>query len=84
MERVKKTIFDPLATSKDRIREILEPRPAGCAHPFSPEHILLFRTDDGIDEIDISSYPEDCFFNAQDLGKMGETLLARMAGSRSS
>jgi hypothetical protein len=80
MERVRKTFFDPLATSKARIRELLEGLPVGSAHPFSPERILLCRTDNGIDEIDISSYPEDFFFNAVDLGEMGEILLRRMAG----
>jgi hypothetical protein len=83
MERVRKTFFDPLATSKAQVREILEGLPVGSAHPFSPEHILLCRTDNGIDEIDISSYPEDFFFNAVDLGEMGETLLRRMAGFQS-
>lgn len=80
MERVRKTFFDPLATSKAQIREILEGLPAGSAHPFSPEQILLCRTVNGIDEIDISSYPEDFFFNAVDLDEMGETLLRRIAG----
>ncbi|KAE9364437.1 hypothetical protein N431DRAFT_563742 [Stipitochalara longipes BDJ] len=80
MERVRKTFFDPLATSKAQIRKILEDLPTGSAHPFSPERILLCRTDNGIDEIDISSFPEDFFFNAVDLGEMGETLLRRMAG----
>ena len=80
MERVRKTFFDPLATSKAQIRQILDGLPVGSAHPFSPERILLCRTDDGIDEIDISSYPENFFFNAVDLGEMGETLLRRMAG----
>ncbi|KAJ5149442.1 hypothetical protein N7448_001020 [Penicillium atrosanguineum] len=83
MERVRKTFFDPLASSKARIREILEDLPVGSAHPFSPERLLLCRTDNGIDEIDISSYPEDYFFNAVDLGEMGETLLRRMAGFKS-
>lgn len=83
MERVRKTFFDPLASSKARIREILEDLPVGSAHPFSPERILLCRTDNGIEEIDISSYPEDYFFNAIDLGEMGETLLRRMAGFKS-
>lgn len=80
MEKVRKTFFDPLATSKSQIREKLERLPVGSAHPFSPERILLCRTEDGIDEIDISSYPEDFFFNAVDLGEMGETLLRRMTG----
>lgn len=80
MESVRKTFFDPLATTKARIREILADLPVGSAHPFSPERILLCRTDRGIDEIDISSYPEDYFFNAVDLGEMGEALLRRMAG----
>ena len=83
MERVRKTFFDPLATSKAQIREILERLPMGSAHPFSPEGILLCRTENGIDETDISSYPEDFFFNAVDLGEMGETLLRRMAGFQS-
>jgi len=83
MERVRKTFFDPLATSKAQIRELLEGLPVGSAHPFSPERILLCRTDNGIDEIDISHYPEDFFFNAVDLGEMGETLLRRMAGFQS-
>ncbi|KAH8649256.1 hypothetical protein BX600DRAFT_111958 [Xylariales sp. PMI_506] len=83
MERVRKTFFDPLATSKAQVREILEGLPVGSAHPFSPEQVLLCRTDDGIQEIDISSYPEDYFFNALDLGEMGETLLRRMAGFQS-
>ncbi|KAL5337393.1 hypothetical protein BJX70DRAFT_369723 [Aspergillus crustosus] len=80
MEHVRKTFFDPLATSKARIREILQDLPVGSAHPFSPERLLLCRTNDGITEIDISEYPEDYFFNAVDLGVMGETLLRRMAG----
>ncbi|OQE20104.1 hypothetical protein PENFLA_c017G09553 [Penicillium flavigenum] len=83
MERVRKIFFDPLATSKTRVREILEDLPVGSAHPFSPERLLLCRTDSGIDEIDISSYPDDFFFNAVDLGEMGETLLRRMAGFKS-
>ncbi|KAH6667958.1 hypothetical protein B0J14DRAFT_175267 [Halenospora varia] len=83
MEQVRKTFFDPLATTKAQIREILEGLPVGSAHPFSPERILLCRTENGIDEIDISSYPEDFFFNAVDLGEMGETLLRRMAGYQS-
>jgi hypothetical protein len=83
MEKVRKTFFDPLATSKARIREILEELPVGSAHPFSPEQLLLCRTDSGIDEIDISSYSEDFFFNAVDMGEMGETLLRRMAGFQS-
>ena len=83
MERVRKTFFDPLATSKTRIREIVEGLPVGSAHPFNPEKILLCRTDSGIEEIDISSYPEDFFFNAVDLGELGEALLRRMAGFQS-
>lgn len=83
MERVRKTFFDPLAASKARIWEILEELPVGSAHPFSPERLLLCRTDDGIEEIDISSYPEDFFFNAVDMSEMGETLLRRMAGFQS-
>lgn len=83
MERVRKIFFDPLATSKARIREILEQLPVGSAHPFSPERLLLCRTDNGINEIDISSYPEDFFFNAMDMGEMGEILLRRMAGFKS-
>jgi hypothetical protein len=79
MQAVRKTFFSPLATSKTQIREILAERPVGSAHPFSPERILLCRTDSGIDEIDISSYPEGFFFNAVDLGEMGETLMRRMA-----
>ena len=82
MERVRKTFFNPLATTKSSIREILEGLPIGSAHPYSPDRILLCRTQEGIDEIDISSYPEDFFFNAVDLGEMGETLLGRMAGFR--
>ncbi|KAL3447269.1 hypothetical protein BJX65DRAFT_277694 [Aspergillus insuetus] len=83
MEQVRKTFFDPLATSKARVREILHDLPVGSAHPFSPERLLLVRTANGINEIDISSYPEDYFFNAVDLGEMGETLLRRMAGFQS-
>ncbi|KAL2794879.1 hypothetical protein BJX66DRAFT_302964 [Aspergillus keveii] len=83
MEQVRKTFFDPLATSNARVREILQDLPVGSAHPFSPERLLLVRTANGINEIDISSYPEDYFFNAVDLGEMGETLLRRMAGFQS-
>lgn len=82
MERVRKTYFSPLATSKAQIQEILHELPVGSAHPFSPERTLLCRTNDGVDEFDISSYPEDFFFNAVDLGEMGEILLRRMAGFR--
>lgn len=83
MERVRKTFFNPLATSKAQIQKILEELPVGSAHPFSPEKILLCRTENGIEEIDISSFPEDFFFNAMDLGEMGEVLLRRMAGFES-
>ena len=79
MERVRKTFFDPLAITKSQIRQLLQGLPTGSAHPFSPERILLCKTEQGvIDEIDISSYPEDFFFNAVDLGQMGEVLLNRM------
>ncbi|KAF4982149.1 hypothetical protein FZEAL_2172 [Fusarium zealandicum] len=83
MERVRKTFFDPLARSKSRISEILRELPAGSAHPFNPERVLLCRTESGIEEIDISDKPEEYFYNAVDLGDMGETLLRRMAGFRS-
>lgn len=82
MEKVRKTFFNPLATSKAKVVEILEALPVGSAHPFSPEQILLCRSEDGITEIDISSYPDDFFFNALDLGEMGEVLLRRMARFR--
>ena len=80
VERVNKTFFDPLATSKARVREILQELPVGSAHPFSPERLLLCRTDIGIEEIDISSYPDVFLFNAVGMGEMGEVLLRRMAG----
>lgn len=82
MDRIRKTFFDPLATSKESIHRLLDDLPVGSAHPFSPENVLLCRTEDGITEIDISSYPEDFFFNAVDLGEMGEVLLRRMAKFR--
>lgn len=78
MERVRKTFFNPLVKTKDEVKKILEDLPIGSAHPFSPEKILLCQTGDGIIEIDISSYPEEFFFNAVDLGEMGEVLLNRM------
>ncbi|KAL3473068.1 hypothetical protein BJX99DRAFT_234399 [Aspergillus californicus] len=84
IEQVRKAFFDPLATSKSRIREILQQLPVGSAHPYSPERLLLCRTANGIDEIDISSFPEDYFYNAVDLGEMGEVLLRRMEGLKSS
>lgn len=80
MERVRKTFFDPLVTTKEQISQLLEGLPVGSAHPYSPERTLLCRTQNGIEEIDISSYAEDYFFNAVDLGEMGEILLRRMAG----
>jgi hypothetical protein len=83
MERVRKTFFNPLAASKGQVQKILEDLPVGSAHPFSLEQILLCRTENGIEEIDISSYPENFFFNAMDLGEMGEILLRRMAGFQS-
>ncbi|OQE21365.1 hypothetical protein PENSTE_c012G00792 [Penicillium steckii] len=67
MERVRKTLFNPLVKTKDEVKKILEDLPIGSAHPFSPEKILLCQTGDGIIEIDISSYPEEFFFNAVDL-----------------
>ncbi|KAJ5921485.1 hypothetical protein N7466_009811 [Penicillium verhagenii] len=82
MERVKRIFFD-LASSKAQIRDELEKLPVGSAHPFGPEHLLLCRTDDGIDEIDIASYLDSYFFNPVDLGVMGEVLLKRMAGFKS-
>ncbi|KAJ5663665.1 hypothetical protein N7507_004396 [Penicillium longicatenatum] len=83
MERVRKIFFDPLASSKGRICEILERLPVGSAHPFSPEKLLLCRTKDGIDEIKISHYQETFFFNAVDVFETGEALLRRMAGFKS-
>ncbi|KAF5617587.1 uncharacterized protein FTJAE_12605 [Fusarium tjaetaba] len=80
MEKVRKTFFDPLATSKGRIAELLQTLPVGSAHPYSPEGILLCRTKNGIEEIDISNYSQDYFFNSVDLGEMGEVLLRRMKG----
>ncbi|KAF5618652.1 hypothetical protein F52700_12172 [Fusarium sp. NRRL 52700] len=80
MEKVRKTFFDPLATSKGRIAELLQALPVGSAHPYSPEGILLCRTKNGIEEIDISNYSQDYFFNSVDLGEMGEILLRRMTG----
>jgi hypothetical protein len=82
MEKVRKTFFDPLSTSKGRIAELLQTLPVGSAHPFSPEGILLCRTKNGIEEIDISNYSQDYFFNSVDLGEMGEVLLRRMKGFR--
>ncbi|KAF5543072.1 hypothetical protein FPHYL_11363 [Fusarium phyllophilum] len=82
MEKVRKTFFDPLATSKGRIAELLQTLPIGSAHPFSPEGILLCRTKNGIEEIDISNYSQDYFFNSVDLGELGEVLLRRMKGFR--
>ncbi|KAF4344546.1 hypothetical protein FBEOM_1514 [Fusarium beomiforme] len=83
MERVRKTFFDPLATTKGRIAELLQELPVGSAHPFSPEGILLCRTNNGIEEIDISNYSQEYFYNTVDLGEMGEILLRRMHGFRS-
>ncbi|KAF4435133.1 hypothetical protein FACUT_7391 [Fusarium acutatum] len=82
MEKVRKTFFDPLATSKGRIAALLQTLPVGSAHPYSPEGILLCRTKNGIEEIDISNYSQDYFFNSVDLGEMGEILLRRMQGFR--
>ena len=84
MERVRKTYFNPLATSKAQVQDILQDLRVGSAHPFSPVRTLLCRTENGIDEIDISSYGERYFFNAVDLGEMGEVLLRRMARFRPS
>ncbi|CAG7564469.1 unnamed protein product [Fusarium equiseti] len=83
MEQVRKTYFDPLATSKGQIRDILQNLDIGSAHPFSPEGILLCRTKNGIEEIDISGFEEEYFYNAVDLGEMGETLSKRMDGFKS-
>ncbi|TVY44956.1 hypothetical protein LOCC1_G004792 [Lachnellula occidentalis] len=80
MEQITKVFFDPLATTKSQISAFLKDLPIGSAHPFSPERILLCRTTKGIREIDVSTYSEDYFFNAVDLGELGETLLRRMAG----
>lgn len=80
MEKITKVIFDPLATSKDQIERLLRDEQPGTAHPFSPEQGLLQRTDTGVKKIDISEYPENFFYNAVDLGGMGEVLLQRMAG----
>ena len=40
--------------------------------------MLLCHTATGVDEIDISSYSEKHFFNALDLGELGQTLQSRM------
>ncbi|PMD54408.1 uncharacterized protein K444DRAFT_646257 [Hyaloscypha bicolor E] len=78
MERITKVVFDPLATTKAQIRALLNNLPIGSAHPFSPERLLLCRAATGVEEIDISSYPESHFFNAVDLGELGQTLQTRM------
>ena len=78
MEQVRKTYFDPLATSKGQIRDILQNLDIGSAHPFSPEGILLCKTKNGIEEIDISGFEEEYFYNAVDLGTMSEKLTERM------
>ncbi|KAL2834670.1 hypothetical protein BJY01DRAFT_252946 [Aspergillus pseudoustus] len=83
MEQVRKPFFNPLAKSKCQIQEILQGLPVGSAHLFSPERLLLCWTANGITEIDIPLHPEDYFFNAVDLGELGETLLRRMAGFQS-
>ncbi|KXJ87786.1 hypothetical protein Micbo1qcDRAFT_139118, partial [Microdochium bolleyi] len=85
METVRKVIFNPLATTKAQIRALLRTCPAGTAHPFSPEKILLCKTAEGttesrMAEIDISGYPDDYFYNVVDLGEMGDILATRMAG----
>ncbi|KAJ5346619.1 hypothetical protein N7541_009101 [Penicillium brevicompactum] len=80
LRHVRRTFFDPLATSKARVREILEELPVGSAHPWNPERILLCRTEDGIIEIDLSPFSEDFFDDPVDLGEMGEILSRRMAG----
>jgi hypothetical protein len=74
-----KVVFDPLTTTKAQIRAMLDHMPIGSAHPYSPEHLLLCRTATGVEEIDISSYPENHFFNAVDLGELGQALQERMA-----
>ncbi|KAH7025689.1 uncharacterized protein B0I36DRAFT_272233 [Microdochium trichocladiopsis] len=81
MDKIRKVVFDPLATSKEQIRQILLGFPVGTAHPFSADKILLCRTTEtDVEEIDVSTFPEDYFYNAVDLGEMGEVLLQRMAG----
>ncbi|KAK0116246.1 hypothetical protein ONS95_013271 [Cadophora gregata] len=78
MEKITKVYFDPLVTTKAQIVALLEDLPVGSAHPFSPEKLLLCRTAGGVEEIDISSYAEDHFFKAVDLGEIGQTLQSRM------
>ena len=78
MDHITKVFFDPLATTKEQIRTLLKDLPVGSAHPFSPERLLLCHTATGVDEIDISSYSEKHFFNALDLGELGQTLQSRM------
>jgi hypothetical protein len=73
MDRITKVFFDPLATTKAKIRDILEGLPVGSAHPFSPDGVLFCHTTTGIEEIDISTYPEEFFFNAIDLGELGHS-----------
>lgn len=69
LRHVRRTFFDPLATSKARVREILEELPVGSAHPWNPERLLLCRTEDGIIEIDLSPFSEDFFDDPVDLGR---------------
>jgi hypothetical protein len=78
MDRITKVFFDPLATTKEQIRTLLKDLPVGSAHPFSPERLLLCRTARGVDEINLSSYSEKDFFDAVDLGELGQTLQKRM------
>ncbi|KAJ5327991.1 hypothetical protein N7452_008381 [Penicillium brevicompactum] len=80
LRHVRRTFFDPLATSKARVREILVELPVGSAHPWNPERLLLCRTEDGIIEIDLSPFSEEFFDDPVDLGEMGEILWRRMAG----
>lgn len=78
MNQVSKTYFEPLASTKGQVRQLLGGLPLGSAHPFSPEKILLCKVDNGIKEIDISSHSEDFFFGSQDLGEMEEVMQKRM------
>lgn len=79
MESVRKLYFDPLLTSKLQVRQLVASLPPGSAHPYSPDRVLLCNAPNGVQEIDISSYDEEFFYNAVDLGEMGEILLKRMS-----
>lgn len=66
-----------------KLDRALAQHPVGTALPFSDnngvDRVLLYRSVDGINKIDVSEHPEEYFHQSIDLNVLGNILQERMA-----